>query len=473
MPVFLLFDCCIMCSMKPVCKLAMESLMKPLKTAEINGYFEFTSNLICLSKYSRQNKQEIEAWVNELKVERGWRQSFEARSLLTHEFTHFLDMTTTVWGLEYVCRKLLMLNPQGGFSPEEAARVYMVNTLEIEVHDELVSKPNSSIDGFDSLSHGLKYTEKYGVVCLLFYSRGGEVVHQAPISMLSVLEANATANEYLRRLSDADYLEASVAQVEVCEIEREVLSLLRDSSLTEYTLLITLTKTHFPELPLWCLLKFVSALSRFTLDVGAMCMSSMADVIEDTFSAALLGNWVCVDLRRGGSRPIIFLKTILLMYSSLSDMEGKAQSDFIETIIDNPFEAIVNFWQGMGVEVLQALSDSEYDCYHKSVLDSESCIDYEIVRSGKSNRDVLKNSHAGLTPFGELALVDPITEDGSVISMPNRINVDVLDYFEANLATFLELDEVYDSTPKLRFHMSPEEAFHFRVGASMKFGERG
>ncbi|WP_280571235.1 hypothetical protein, partial [Chromohalobacter sp. 296-RDG] len=156
--------------------------MKPLKTAEINGYFEFTSNLICLSKYSRQNKQEIEAWVNELKVERGWRQSFEARSLLTHEFTHFLDMTTTVWGLEYVCRKLLMLNPQGGFSPEEAARVYMVNTLEIEVHDELVSKPNSSIDGFDSLSHGLKYTEKYGVVCLLFYSRGGEVVHQAPIS---------------------------------------------------------------------------------------------------------------------------------------------------------------------------------------------------------------------------------------------------------------------------------------------------
>ncbi|WP_280571292.1 hypothetical protein, partial [Chromohalobacter sp. 296-RDG] len=77
------------------------------------------------------------------------------------------------------------------------------------------------------------------------------------------------------------------------------------------------------------------------------------------------------------------------------------------------------------------------------------------------------------TPFGELALVDPITEDGSVISMPNRINVDVLDYFEANLATFLELDEVYDSTPKLRFHMSPEEAFHFRVGASMKFGERG
>ncbi|WP_206224697.1 hypothetical protein, partial [Pseudomonas viridiflava] len=59
----------------------------------------------------------------------------DAYNLCIHEYTHYLDLHCTVWGMEFVsrrCRALSRILEHG----EEAVSVTMLNTAEILMHKD-------------------------------------------------------------------------------------------------------------------------------------------------------------------------------------------------------------------------------------------------------------------------------------------------------------------------------------------------
>ncbi|MGD9970783.1 MAG: hypothetical protein AB7S65_10035 [Sulfuricurvum sp.] len=85
-----------------------------LTTADIRGHLDFITSLIELSEYSEKESGIIEKILNEDIQSMTFGSQFEENiiSLIYHEITHFLDMTTTLWGLEYNARKILFIKNQ-------------------------------------------------------------------------------------------------------------------------------------------------------------------------------------------------------------------------------------------------------------------------------------------------------------------------------------------------------------------------
>lgn len=111
-----------------------------LTSPSYDGYFDFFTLAIVLTKYVKDHAATIQRAL-------AWRPSdpstpheLDIRALLAHEATHFLDMTTTNWGRQYVFRKLrfLSLIDTPGAKRNEAEKVFMIDTGEIDVHDHLL-----------------------------------------------------------------------------------------------------------------------------------------------------------------------------------------------------------------------------------------------------------------------------------------------------------------------------------------------
>jgi len=122
------------------------------------------------------------------------------RAVLMHEVTHFLDMTTTMAGLQYAIRKNLLLDSIGTDKEEKQAGVFMLEAAEYAMHDELVIPGKVPALDCPIIRQQLRYDERFGAYVSVLYERHGRYEHQVPLSMLSLLEASAIANEYLRVL---------------------------------------------------------------------------------------------------------------------------------------------------------------------------------------------------------------------------------------------------------------------------------
>ncbi len=115
--------------------------------------------------------------------------------------------------------------------------------------------------------------------------------------MLSLLEANATASEFLSLLQSANAQDDVVERrLSFADIKRRFDNLLNDRARLEYAALLHVTRVHFSNLELHELLGLVSATSRFALDLSGMEMSTLANDIEGSFLNKELGHAMAMEL---------------------------------------------------------------------------------------------------------------------------------------------------------------------------------
>ena len=435
-----------------------------LSAPDSDGTFDYFSNILTLVKYDGKDSADIYAALNWRTGTRIDNKILIIRSLIYHEITHFLDLHTTNWGLQYVYRKLNFVKSliKDAADTSERLSVFSVETGEIDIHSELIKIGGILPSDCLRLTHNLTYKKKFGVVLIINYCVGEKIHHQVPLSTLSLLEAHATANEILSMLEyassiDDDVVERTIVRREVSELFSK---LLNDTERLEYSVLLNLAKIHFAELDIKPLMRLVSVLARFCLNATFGVLGVIANRIEETFEKNLeLGHFISMELRRDSQRALIFFKTILFMHEWKEYLKDDEKAKYISLVEADPYSAIVEMWikyKGMDPEDFTMDLDFVVDHFLKSMSDFETpLIDATLTKENIENKILIANGAIGSIPFQELKLIDMALGDGTIITMPNPINIDIVKYFDENMPLFSKMENLYVEDKGARIHMPP------------------
>ncbi|SDA81363.1 MULTISPECIES: hypothetical protein [unclassified Janthinobacterium] len=441
-----------------------------LSAPDLDGTFDYFSNILTLLQYTEADSAEIHAAINWKSGEPMDRRMLKIRALVYHEITHFLDLHTTFWGHQYLVRKLNFAQSLTRDLPDVDDRlaVFAVETGEIDIHKELIVEGTLPPTACKRLTHQLQYEEKFGVVLIINYCSGDTVHHQVPLSTLSLLEAHATANEFLSILEYAKTIDDPVDAAIINRETRESFDdLLNDVSRIEYSVLLSLTRIHFPEIDLKSLMSMISTLARFSLDATFFRIGIIANRIEETFSNRSLGHFLSMELRRDSQRALIFFKTVLFMYEWKEWLSKEEKDIYLALVGDDPHAAIVEMWvkyKGMDVEDF----DDRFDFLFEGALErlgnyKSTLCDAVLSAENLQNRKIIGNRAIGSIDLPSLKLIDMVLHDGTIVKAPNSINFDVETYFDINMELFSRMERRYREYRGKRIHMPPDtvEYFHF------------
>lgn len=434
-----------------------------ISTSNTDGSFDFISNIILLDKLEEKHQPLITSAITWEPGQLLDETTLSIRATIYHEITHFLDATTTSWGTQYCFRKLQLLEALSKKTKEAqaCADVFSIETGEIDVHSMLISSTGIPPSDCHPLTHKFEYFENFGVVLIIEYRKNNKVQHSVPLSTLSLIEANATANEFLSRLDYADSFHSDPVEKAIAKRKANDLfiELLNDPTLLEYSILLHLTKIHFNDFNLKELLILVTSLARFSLDISDLAMSAIANRIEESTLNKHLGHFISMELRRGSQRALIYFKSILFMYEMASLLEESKKIDYMNKIRTSPIEAIKEMWKEYkGIEIDKVNLDFEREFKRNMLSKIDSTTSDFLIQSTSlsENYEKLKNIPIGLTQLNELKLLNIALADNTQISLSNPIDLDVIKYCDDNCEIFVELTKIYKSANRKRIHMPPD-----------------
>lgn len=439
--------------------------MHLLATPDHEAYFDFCSNVIQLKVYDSTYR---DAFQRAISWEPGdpplSHREADFRALLKHEVTHFLDVSTTAWGRQYTFRKLRFIRLLRDSDPKvsDAREVFAIESGEIELHASLVRAGSVPPAECETIQNQLIYTEEYGTCLLLHYVKGSRIEHSVPVSVLSLLEANATASEFLSLLQCANAQDDVVErQLSLADIKRRFDNLLNDRTRLEYAALLHVTRVHFSNLELDELLGLVSATARFALDLSDLEMSMLANDIEGSFLNMERGHALAMELRRGSHRPLIYFKSVLFLYGWLQCVDSGEHDACLQMVRRSPGAAIRRMWdegfdRQLGEDHAEDFAEDGAAYVEMRMSEHPILADGRILSESRlHNASRLRSSSAGLLSFRDLRLLDGLFKDGEPLRFPNRIEIDSVAYYDDHIEVLAQFDSEYRSMSHARFHLPP------------------
>lgn len=440
--------------------------MSSLSTPNVNGRFDYGSNLIELDRYDSRHKAFIEQALRfpKASIDKDYHSVQKVRAYALHEVTHFIDFTTTLWGVEYIARKSALLGKLiSGADFQQALDVFMLNASEIEMHDDL-KEGDGSIEllSCDVVSHAVMYDKAHGGYIYICFLNKGEIVYKTPVSMLSVIESNAFSNEFIGLLVDLEKVEDVVGrEIEKQRIERELNGYLDSPEFSEYTVFIYLAKKHFSCFDLKDVLSLVSSLCRFSMSISTVDMAKMANILEGSFKEQVVGNQICMDMRRGGCRHVLCFKTLLFLYGWVEEMSGSMRESLLDNLRRRPFDTICLLWkERFNVDVIWSLAELEFGVMCRSIKESSILLDhYMVEESKKANGGVSSRIPPGMIGIERLKAPNILLGDCEEVKLPNGFDMSSMCYFDENIDKFIKINQAYSTKKACKFHMGLEQAW--------------
>lgn len=437
-------------------------LKRFLTTLRRDGSFDFYSGLIEIEKYDVRFKDDIEMILRAPPESLGEAWHSEVLSLFVHEYTHYLDLTCTTWGLEFLLRKnnviksLSNKNDLKKYSP-----VFMLNLAEIELHSKLLNVHRRDIKLTDcKTKHEALYNETYGpIIVVYFFTDSDEKVLSTPLSMLSVLESNAYASEILCKIR---YLESTNNTDGLIFLKNEVNDYINSPELSEYSLLLILCLKHFEYLSLKECLNFYQSLVWRILSMNGLNLSIISAFLKYTFLNQYVGNAICKDLQRGMSRQVVIFKLILMLHQFVNESEKK--SELIDLLKNDPKMILKVFFESNSISVVDSLDVGEWTEFTVHLDTAEACSSLQekefISDSSRHNHQKFQHSSWAKLSLADFLLPDALLSDGTVVSAPSRINLDVVNYFDSHLHIMNRIERIYMETDVSKFHIHPDDVSH-------------
>jgi hypothetical protein len=423
------------------------------------GSLDYTTTVILLNSYSSSDRSLIRSALKpSIKKNKLIPAEINAYNLCIHEYTHYLDLHTTLWGLEFLNRRSAALSKvlkQG----KSALSVTMLNAAEIMMHEDFnLVLSRVRLQNLVT-KHCLTYSEKYGTVIIVHLYINDVLIAETSVSMLSILEANAIANEFEGEYHWISCTKGSVDPQQHCRIEAKYAQLLEDSSRLEYNVIHILVAIHFPAHTLRHRLKLVSTLCQLALDISSLDMSMLANKINDFIKNKYLGDALCNDLCRGMSRQVVVFYLVLWLYGYTQQTE--MTTDQVAKYFEGPIHQLLNdMLKSFGIEhpLSQDLSDLEFDNSRKLLRKNRGKFMLPgALRAAAFNRKIRKSQLSTGQAFRRLLLPDIILDDHSKVRPPSRIGANVLHYWDRMYDECSELDEmVRDPDVMKKFHMDPD-----------------
>jgi len=76
--------------------------------------------------------------------------------------------------------------------------------------------------------------------------------------------------------------------------------------------------------------------------------------------------------------------------------------------------------------------------------------------SMEKNRTLVQKTAPGTLQLNQLHVPDIILDDNSIVTMPNRMDIDVVSYCENNITLLNELDRICHAEKASKFHIHPD-----------------
>lgn len=415
-----------------------------LNTLHRDGQFNFFSNLIEISRYSGASAPQIEKSLLDGINKSSTKYDMEATCLLMHEATHFLDMTTTLWGLEFTRRKHLFLE---NYINGDVYTTFNINASEVMLHSELsiIHEKTNLLDC--TLHHSYEYHPHHGAYVHIHFADSKKIFCSIPLSMLSVLEANALATEILveYRYIEIQYLGHQQHEAKQ-KLKRKVEKILNDYEQSEYSLFFILIKKHFDFLDIKNLALFTQHFIRFTLNLASISLAQMMGPIFSAIKNKEFGASVCEDFGRGASRHVFGLYLIFIIHNNLESKTITKEMiiELLDSEANDPIDLIISAINPDKTFLSSKFNDIEFEATSEAILENKSAYDYAIISNSiNNNTGLIKQKPIGLHEISELFLTDFILEDGTLVSAPSRINVDVWQYFDDSIANLNHFDRAF------------------------------
>ncbi len=423
------------------------------------GSIDYTTSVILLNTYSSSDRSLIRSALRPTaRKNKLLPREIDAYNLCTHEYTHYLDLHSTVWGVEYLSRRcgaLSRILEQG----KEALSVTMLNAAEIMMHEDF-NKVHHNVR-LERLvtKHGLTYSEKYGTVIVIYLYCDETLIAETSVSMLSILEANAVANEFEGEYHWIGTTQGSVTAHQHGRIEAKYAQLLQDSSRLEYNIIHILVAIHFPGHTLRNRLRLVSTLCQLALDIYNLDLAMLANVINDGIKNEYLGDALCNDLCRAMSRQVVVFYLVLWLHGYIQ--HAKLTLDEVANYFEGPLDQLIDdMLEAVGLEIplSRHMSDFEFRTINNSL--KKECGKFILpgaLKAAAHNRRVRKSQLFTAKALRKLKLPDIVLDDHSTIRALSRIKSSVVPHWSDMYEETSELDGmVKDPDVMRKSHMHPD-----------------
>lgn len=167
--------------------------------------------------------------------------------LAIHEYTHFIDSSATVWGINHLC---LMNEAYLTNRKYEHKENLFYKAKKFYRHIQKIKYPNyySFVGETDSKTKWIAIPtlgkvfnhegeiSKESIMFMRFHNIKGEEIARTPISAISILEASAMASEIFSKINILKQLkDRDIYKFENTELNKEIMSFIYDKNLTEYS----------------------------------------------------------------------------------------------------------------------------------------------------------------------------------------------------------------------------------------------
>lgn len=251
-------------------------------------------------------------------------------STCVHEFTHWLDHTSTLWGQKQLILIYNAINAWTNKKEDEFWRIMIANSERHRARLATYYTEEYRVDQQESAVIPWQYQYGAGLefgidgrsrtdrpfVYTIFSKHTGQKVCRVPFSMFSLTESNATYAEFKVKFQNLELLNDDSRLVERCHLNQEILQNLYNSKLTIYSVATHCLANFIGITEIFKAYEFSSALATLCLNIPKSLFPYLVEV-ED-FSVFGEQVQALKDLADPGFAFFVIAKCAPKYYDSLS-----------------------------------------------------------------------------------------------------------------------------------------------------------
>ncbi len=348
-----------------------------LSQCDVLGSFDFYTSIVSLDSLTANDFEEmlkqkdsvIKAHKEKSFISYDAYKALErVQPLAFHEYTHFFDSTSTLWGARYLQLMNLAYTADdqryGGTEKDfhnakkfndliRFARLPKYYTFKSNVNDE--SLPWVCRESIGNRFSNNGEVSKYPIIFTQFFNSKGELLVRSPISTISILECSAMAQEITTKMALISMLDDEQRTVEMHMYTERLKNYIYNKDLTEYSVCAHLIANKFKETDVAKVYSASALLCRLVLNTPKAVYTQLESEYDFT---SLWGNSEDVKLWiekvRSGLRYQEPGFLYYLLCTAMDDKAFKSEEEFNNKIL-KALESL-----GLDYEALKKESEREF-----------------------------------------------------------------------------------------------------------------
>lgn len=330
-----------------------------LSAVDVLGSFDFYTTLITLDSLTSQDVAELNKAFGAQPLITAFQQTnltpdqyLIAKKIIPlaiHEYTHFLDSTSTLWGLKHLqlMSSAYLCSDNRGNNEKEfnRAKVFYDHSRRIGLPKYYTvvnrkaanTRPWLSNTSIGYLFSGSGIPTNRSVLFTKFYNANGEQLARSPISTVSLLEASAMAQEIQAQAILLKNTEPSFQLIERKQFDSDTLNYLYDPKITEYSVCAHMVADKLKCANGFTAFRICSILTRIILNLPDSAFDTLADICPIADLLGIAANHPFEKAVRNGLRNHDYGIAFYLLCVSLTphshQNNTKFQAELVEATI--------------------------------------------------------------------------------------------------------------------------------------------